>query len=85
MSCVNLLPLCSIPKAVTREGGTGAFAYLNAVGLGIWFASGAQMNLDSANLPQDTSRTFQGTTKPNTFRKGFPCNVDAACPPATYV
>ncbi len=80
MACVELLPLCSTPKVATREGLTGATAYMNLIGVGIWYASGAQLTFPSSQAPQDQSRTYQGTIKPNTFTKGFPCNVPAACP-----
>ena len=80
MACVELLPLCSTPRVATREGHTGATAYMNLIGVGIWFASGAQLAFPSAQGAQDQSRTYQGTVKPNTFSKGFACNVPAACP-----
>lgn len=77
MSCVQLLPLCSVPQVVTRTGLTGPTAYLNGLGLGagakgtgIWFASGATFSNPSSKLPQDNSRLSTGTWKPDTFRKG---------------
>lgn len=81
MSCVQYLATCSIPKVATRTGLTGAFAYLNAVGLGIWYASGATFNDPRSRAPQDQSRAYIGQVKPNTFTKGFSCNVQAACTP----
>lgn len=78
--CVELLPLCSIPKVATRTGLTGANAYLNALGLGIWFASGQTFSNPSSQGLQDRSRTYQGLVKPDTFRKGFDYGVQAACP-----
>jgi len=80
MACVELLPLCSTPRVATREGQTGANAYMNLIGVGLWFASGQTMTFPSAQAAQDQSRTYQGTVKPNTFSKGFACNVPAACP-----
>lgn len=80
MSCVQLLPLCSIPKLATREGMTGANAYGNYIGIGLWFASGQQLTFPSASLVQDKSRTYVGTVKPDTFSKGFACSVPGACP-----
>lgn len=79
-SCVQLLPLCSVPKVATRVGATGATAYLNAVGLGIWFASGQTFFNPSSQGVQDKSRTYLGTVKPDTFSKGFACNVPGTCP-----
>lgn len=79
-TCVTLLPLCSNPKVATREGQTGASAYMNIIGVGIWYASGQQVNTAVASGPQDLSRTYVGTVKPDTYSKGFSCNVPAACP-----
>ena len=78
--CVELLPLCTIPKMATREGMTGATAYMNVVGVGIWFASGQQLTFPSSKQVQDKSRVYQGTVKPDTFNKGFAGISNAACP-----
>lgn len=81
MGCVQLLPLCSIPKVATREGATGAYAYGNWVGFSqLWFASGQSLAFPNSTAAQDNSRTYQGTVKPNTFSKGFSCSVPGACP-----
>lgn len=80
--CVQLLPLCSTPRVATREGATGANAYLNALGLGIWFASGQTFSNPSSQGLQDRSRTYQGLTRPDTFTKGFSYGVPATCPTA---
>lgn len=80
MSCVSLLPLCSTPAIATREGQTGANAYLNIVGVGIWYASGQQFAFPNSLIAQDQSRTYVGTAKPNTFSKGFCGSSQAACP-----
>lgn len=79
-SCVQLLPLCSTPKLATRDGLTGANAYLNLVGLGIWFASGQTLTFPNSSAVQDKSRTYAGLIKPDTYSKGFSCNVPGACP-----
>lgn len=73
-SRVELLPLCSIPAIADREGRTGANAYMNTIGIGIHYASGDTVDLTSARIPQDTSRTFVGVTKPNLYNKGFTCS-----------
>ena len=78
--CVQLLPLCSIPKVATRTGLTGANAYLNLIGVGLWFASGQTLTFPSASGVQDKSRTYVGTVKPDTFSKGFCGVASAACP-----
>lgn len=80
MACVELLPLCSTPRLATREGMTGANAYGNFIGIGLWFASGQTLTFPSASAVQDKSRTYAGTVKPNTFSKGFSCSVPASCP-----
>ena len=80
MSCVELLPLCSTPKVATREGATGANAYMNLIGVGLWFASGQTITSPNSSGVQDKSRTYQGTVKPNTFSKGFACNTPGSCP-----
>lgn len=81
MACVELLPLCSIPKMATRDGLTGANAYMNLIpDVGMRFASGQVVTFPNAAIPQDNSRTYQGTWKPNTFTKGFTCSVPAVCP-----
>lgn len=80
MSCIELMPLCSVPKIATPSGMTGATAYLNSPGLGIWFASGETVSTAGAVLPQSNEHTSIGTIKPNTFTKGFACNISAVCP-----
>lgn len=76
-----LLPLCSIPTMATREGHVGAHAYMNVVGIGPWYASGQQVvSTSTSQKEQDLSRTYNGTAKPNTFRKGYAFTSDAACP-----
>lgn len=78
---IQLQPLCSIPKAVTREGHAGANAYFNGPGdLGIWYANGQVVSGLTDRGPQDNSRTYQGSWKPDTFTKGFSCNVPASSP-----
>lgn len=79
-SCIQLLPLCSKPVLATRTGLTGANAYLNAIGLGLWFASGQTLTFPNSSAVQDKSRTYAGTVKPDTFSKGFSCSVPAVCP-----
>ena len=80
MACPELLNLCRVPPQSAREGQVGPLGYLNAVGLGIWFASGAVFDTSAAVQVQSRDRTFTGTTKPNTFTKGFTTPSYAACP-----
>ncbi len=80
MACVQLLPLCSIPRVATREGMTGATAYGNFVGIGLWFASGQTLSFPNSTAVQDKSKTYVGTVKPDTFNKGFAGIASAACP-----
>lgn len=77
---ITLLPMCSIPKALTREGQTGVNAYTNDPVNGIWYASGQTVTGLNDRGPQDTSRTYHGSWKPDTFSKGFSCNVPASSP-----
>lgn len=80
MACVQYLPLCSPPKIALREGQAGAYAYLNVIGIGPWYASGQTVTAPSASKSQDLSRTYTGTVKPNTFSKGFAGYGSASCP-----
>lgn len=65
-----LLPLCSIPKIATRDGGTGPLARLFLPFLGAyWFASGQQYSFPSSTIPQNLSPTSMGLTGPDTFVK----------------
>lgn len=79
MSCVSLLPLCSIPKLASRDGMTGASQYVNLIGIGFWSPSGSTLTFPSASAGQDQSRTYAGTAKPDTFSKGFSANVNGTC------
>lgn len=79
--CVNLMNLAKLPRIADREGRTGAYAYGNFVGIGPWYASGQTViPTSTSQKAQDLSRTVNGTIKPDTFQKGFPCSADAACP-----
>jgi len=80
MACVQLLPLCSPPKQALREGQAGANAYINLIGVGPWYASGQTVTAPSASKAQDSSRTYNGTVKPDTFSKGFAGYSTASCP-----
>jgi hypothetical protein len=78
-SCATLLPLCSVPKLATRDGMTGASSYVNLIGIGFWSPSGSTLSFPDASIPQDNSRTYAGTAKPNTFSKGYSANVPGTC------
>lgn len=80
MACVKYLALCNPPPLSLREGQVGAFAYINIIGVGPWYASGQLFDFPNAALAQDKSRTYNGTVKPDTFNKGFAGIGDAACP-----
>jgi hypothetical protein len=65
-----LLPLCSTPVVVTRDGNTGSQAKLLLPFLDhYWFASGAQYTFPNATLAQDQSATIHGTVMADTFAK----------------
>lgn len=71
-----LLPICSIPKAVTREGHTGAHAILLLPFYGYWSVQGGKLSFPEGTGAQSTETTLQGTVFPNnTFRKGC-CSCD---------
>lgn len=81
-ACIRpLLSLCAIPPIATREGHVGGLAYMNVIGIGPWYASGQKIVNDSGSRQvQDKTKTYTGTAKPNTFRKGYAFTTDAACP-----
>jgi hypothetical protein len=64
-----LLPLCSTPVAVTRDGNTGSQAKLLLPFVGYWFASGAQYAFPNAVIAQSNATTIHGTTMADTFAK----------------
>lgn len=67
----QLLPLCSIPRIATRDGGVGPLARLFLPFFGYWFANGQQITQDNtaANVAQDQSYTMTGQVKPDVFTK----------------
>lgn len=66
-----LLPLCSVPKQTTRDGGTGAHPtlLLPFYTYGYWFPSGQQYTFPSSEASQQQGLTEQGTRQANTFIK----------------
>ena len=60
------LPLCSIPKLVSKDGWTGpnAHIYLPFSAAGFYFFSGDTYNFPGSTVAQDQSRTFGGVSKP---------------------
>jgi hypothetical protein len=67
-----LLPLCSVGKQTTRDGGVGAYPTLMLpfYAYGYWFASGQQYTFANSELPQQQGLTENGTRQANTFTKG---------------
>lgn len=79
--CVQLLNTSQLPRLADREGRVGGFAYGNFVGIGPWYASGQTVvPTSTSQKAQDLTRTVNGTVKPDTFQKGFPCSGSSACP-----
>lgn len=78
-SCVELLPLCSATKVSAREGQVGAVFYSNFIGIGFWSPSGGTLSFPNSQAVQDKSKTYLGLVKPDTFSKGFSCDVPGAC------
>lgn len=66
-----LLPLCSNPRAVTRDGWAGDNARLNIPFFGFWFADGRQIGIDNTfgNVAQYPGYTLNGRIKPDVFEK----------------
>lgn len=67
---ISQLPLCDIPKVVSKDGYTGLNAHIMLPFYNnLYFFSGQDYTWPSSTIPQDQSTTFSGTSKPNTFRK----------------
>ena len=66
---IELLPLCSVPKVATRDGGVGAEARLLLPFYGYWYPSGQELTFPESAVAQDDSRTLNGTNQPNLFTK----------------
>ena len=67
----SLLSLCSVPKAIDREGHAGSTASVYVPFYGRVFASGAQYTYPSSTIGQDRSRVGGGASIPDVFTKGF--------------
>lgn len=68
---VSLLPLCSVPKLATRDGGTGPYARLPLpfYSYGYWFASGQQYTFPTGTIAQDQSLAVRASRQANTYIK----------------
>ena len=67
----EFLSLCSVPKAMDREGHAGMYASSYVPFVGRVFASGGTITYPSSTIGQDRSRTVHGVSLPDTFNKGF--------------
>lgn len=68
---ISLLPLCSVGKVTTRDGGVGPLAnvYLPFSTYGYWYPSGQQYAFPSATIAQSKAINLLATTKPDLFVK----------------
>ncbi len=74
MACRRqLLPLCSIPTLVSRDGNAGNNAHIKLPFCGYYFFDGSQRTFPGGNVPQNMSQTLTGNTKVGFFTKGFTC------------
>lgn len=70
----QLLDLCILHKAVTKDGGAGATAGLHLPFYGYWRAAGGKLQFQGGTIAQDKA-PFTGTQQVvNTFRKGLTCD-----------
>jgi hypothetical protein len=75
----ELLPLCSNPVKVSRDGyaGPNASIYIPFAGTRYFF-SGAQYPAQPT-IPQSLQRTMGGRRIPTTYSKGFTCTDTVGC------
>lgn len=76
MQCTQrLLPMCSIPPRMSRDGWAGSTAKIYLPGHGYYFFSGATFTPVGSNVVQNEQMYIGGVTKPNTYKKnGFWCS-----------
>lgn len=67
MACPRrpLLPLCSIPPRMSRDGWAGANAKIYLPFYGYHFFSGAVFTPENSQIPQVTQPFLGGVTKPD--------------------
>lgn len=58
------LPLCSIPRKMSRDGNAGANASIYIPFIGRYFFSGEQPAYANSTIAQDKSRFIGGSSKP---------------------
>lgn len=74
MACENqLLPLCSIPRLVSRDGNAGNNAHIYLPFCGYHFFDGSVRTFPGGNVEQDSSPVLTGNSKTGVFTKGFSC------------
>ena len=70
MQCTNrLLPLCTNPARMSRDGWAGPNASIYLPFFGRYFFSGAQYVFPGGTVPQSRQAFLAGSTKPNTYTK----------------
>lgn len=68
---MQLINTCRAPRQATPDGLAGQYAgfYLIGYQYGYWFANGQILNPAGQQLPQVSSRTLSGISKPDIFHK----------------
>lgn len=71
MACAarRLLPLCSIPNRMSRDGWAGPNAHIYLPFFGHFFFNGQTYTFPNATIAQDKRPFLGGISKPNTFTK----------------
>lgn len=65
----TVVPLCSLPRLVSRDGQAGPNAKIRIPFVGYHFFSGETFTPGGGQIPQDKSRIISGITKPDNFSK----------------
>ena len=72
----TLLPLCSTPAPVMRDGWVGQYAKVLVPLVGYVFASGQTIADGAGTVEQATSKTMDGTTMTNEYQKDCCCALN---------
>lgn len=67
MACPRrpLLPLCSIPARMSRDGWAGPNAHIYLPFYGYYFFNGGTLEFPNSQIPQSTQPFLGGVTKPD--------------------
>ena len=78
-----LLPLCSVPTQLLRDGYAGANAKLLVPFIGWWYASGQTLNFPSSRVGQPSGSRLGGVYMINNYAKD--CCDCSSCNPGAEV